>query len=182
MDKVGADFEFSVNTLRERLGANVAAIQVPIGAEDDFEGIIDVVEKKAYWYDGSPEEIAKVTEIPEEFREKVEITRHALLDILVDYDEDLANEYLENGDVSNENLKNSIRKATLTSEFYPVICGSSFKNKGVKLLMDAVVNYLPSPIEVKAIQGEWKGKGIKGWQTISNLFLPLLLKLWLILM
>ncbi len=159
MDKVGADFEFSVNTLRERLGANVAAIQVPIGAEDDFKGIIDVVEKKAYWYDGSPEEIAKVTEIPEEFKEKVEITRHALLDILVDYDEDLANEYLENGDVNNENLKNSIRKATLTSEFYPVICGSSFKNKGVKLLMDAVVNYLPSPIEVKAIQGEWKGEG-----------------------
>ena len=153
MDKVGADFTFSVESLRERLGANVAAIQLPIGAEDDFTGIIDIVEMKAYHFDGKPNEIAKEIEIPPELKEKAIALRHTLLNAVADYDEEFALVYLEKGDVDNKTLKRAIRAATLTSEFYPVTCGSSFKNKGVKLMIDAVIDYLPSPLEVKPISG-----------------------------
>ncbi|MCF7926636.1 MAG: elongation factor G [Candidatus Izimaplasma sp.] len=154
MDKVGADFEFSVDSLDARLGAHAAAIQWPIGAEDDFIGIIDLVEMKAYEFDGDITEIAKEIAIPEELQEKAEEKRTELIEAVADFNEDLMMEYLEGEEITIDLLKETIRYATLEVEFFPVLCGTAFKNKGVKLLLDAILDYLPSPTDVKAIKGQ----------------------------
>ena len=156
MDKIGADFEFSVQTLKDRLGAHVAAIQWPIGAEDQFNGIIDLVGLKAYGFDGGPEEIAEDIAIPEDLQEIAELKRIELIEAVADFDEDLMMMYLEGEEVPAEMLIAAIKKATLAVEFFPVLCGTAFKNKGVKLLLDNVLKYLPSPLDVAAVTGSNK--------------------------
>jgi elongation factor G len=153
MDKIGADFEFSVKTLADRLGANAAAVQWPIGAEVDFTGIIDLVTMQAWHFDGASDEVASEIEIPEYLVDKVEEKRIVLIETLAELDEDLMMMYLEGEEIDIDTLKAAVRKATLSVEFFPVLCGSAFKNKGVKLLLDAVIDFLPSPLDVEAIKG-----------------------------
>jgi len=153
MDKIGADFEFSVQTLKDRLGAHVAAIQWPIGAEDKFDGIIDLIEMKAYHFDGNADEVSTDIEIPEYLMEKAEEKRIELIEAVADFDEDLMMLYLEGEEVEASMLSEVVRNATLKVAFFPVLCGSAFKNKGVKLLLDAVLRYLPSPLDVAAVKG-----------------------------
>jgi elongation factor G len=153
MDKIGADFEYSVNSIGERLGAKAAPIQLPIGAEDQFSGVIDLVEMKAYEFDGTAEENYKEIEIPAELKEKAEAMRLNLIEAAVEYNEEVLLKFLDGAEVSVSELKESIRQGVLSAEFFPVLAGSAFKNKGVKLLLDAVVDYLPSPIDVPAIKG-----------------------------
>ncbi|RIA75457.1 elongation factor G [Anaeroplasma bactoclasticum] len=154
MDKIGADFEYSVNTIHDRLGACAAAIQWPIGAEDQFQGSVDLLEMKAYVYDGGPDENYKVTDIPADLVDICEEKREVLIDTLSQFDDDLAMAYLEGEEISVDELKRVIRKATLAVEFFPVLCGSAFKNMGVKRVLDYVIDFLPSPVDVGAIKGE----------------------------
>jgi len=153
MDKIGADFAYAINSIHNRLGENAEAIQWPIGAEDDFVGIIDLVEMKAYKFDGGPEENYWEIPIPEDLEIEVLERRSKLIEKMADFDEDLMMTYLEGEEVSPAMLKKAIRKATLTVTFFPVMCGSAFKNKGVKFVLDAVIDYLPSPVEVPQIHG-----------------------------
>ena len=153
MDKTGADFEYSVNTIGDRLGAVAAAIQWPIGAESDFKGQVDLVEMKAYVYNGTATEDYTVTDIPAHLQEICELKRIELIETLANYDDELMENYLMGEEISIEEIKRVIRKATLKAEFFPVLCGSAFKNIGVKKMLDAVIDYLPSPVEVPQIVG-----------------------------
>ena len=153
MDKIGADFLYSVSTLHDRLQANAHPIQLPIGAEDDFTGIIDLVKMKAEIYTNDLGTEIQETEIPEEYKELAEEWREKLVEAVADTDEDLMMKFLEGEEITDEELKAGIRNATLSVDFYPVLCGSAFKNKGVQLMLDAVIDYLPAPTDVKAIQG-----------------------------
>ena len=153
MDKTGADFEYSVNTIGDRLGAVAAAIQWPIGAESDFKGQVDLVEMKAYVYNGTATEDYTVTDIPAHLQEVCELKRIELIETLANYDDELMENYLMGEELSIEEIKRVIRKATLKAEFFPVLCGSAFKNIGVKKMLDAVIDYLPSPVEVPQIIG-----------------------------
>lgn len=153
MDKMGADFLYSVGTLHDRLQANAHPIQLPIGAEDDFSAIIDLVEMKAIFYGDEKGTAVSEGEIPEEHRAKAEEYREKLIDAVASVDEDLMEKYLEGEEITVAELKAAIRKATIAVEFYPVICGTAFKHKGVRLMLDAVVDYLPSPVDVPAIKG-----------------------------
>ncbi|WP_114572174.1 elongation factor G [Exiguobacterium flavidum] len=154
MDKIGADFLYSVGTLRDRLQANAHAIQLPIGAEDEFRGIMDLVERKTYMYTNDLGTDIEVTDgFPAEFEEQAEELRASLIEAVADYEEEMMMKYLEGEEVTVEELKAGIRKATLSVDFYPVLVGSAFKNKGVQLMLDAVLDYLPSPVDVEAIKG-----------------------------
>lgn len=153
MDKIGADFLYSVKTLHERLQANAHPIQLPIGAEDQFEGIIDLVEMKATFYGNDLGTDIQEREIPEEYQDQANEYRESLVEAVAELDEDLMERYLGGEEISNEELKAAIRKGTNKVEFYPVICGSAFKNKGVQKMLDAVIDYLPSPLDVPAITG-----------------------------
>ncbi|MBM7711924.1 elongation factor G [Enterococcus xiangfangensis] len=153
MDKIGADFLYSVSTLHDRLQANAHPIQLPIGAEDDFTGIIDLVKMKAEIYTNDLGTEIQETEIPEEYKEQAEEWREKLVEAVADTDEDLMMKFLEGEEITEEELKAGIRNATLAVDFFPVLCGSAFKNKGVQLMLDAVIDYLPAPTDVKAIQG-----------------------------
>ena len=153
MDKMGADFIYSLGTLHDRLGANAQAIQLPIGAEDDFEGIIDLVEMVAYFYEDDLGTRTDAREIPEEYKAQANEYREKLVEAVSELDEDLTMKYLEGEELTVEEIKLAIRKGTLNVEFYPVICGSAFKNKGVQLMLDAVIDYLPAPTDVEAITG-----------------------------
>jgi elongation factor G len=153
MDKIGADFLYSVGTLHDRLQANAHAIQLPIGAEDNFEGIIDLVTMEAYYYLDDLGTRAEARDIPEDLKEKAEELRATLVEAVAELDEDLTMKYLEGEEITVDELKAAIRTATCNVEFYPVICGSAFKNKGVQLMLDAVLDYLPSPLDVPSIKG-----------------------------
>jgi len=153
MDKTGADFQYSVETIESRLGANAVPVQWPIGAEDDFVGIIDLVEMKAYKFDGKESEIAQEIEIPSELLPVVETKRDEMIEAVAEYDEELMMLYLEGEEIDSTLIKQAIRTGTLKVQMYPVLCGSAFKNKGVKLLLDAVIDYLPSPLDVPDISG-----------------------------
>jgi elongation factor G len=154
MDKIGADFLYSVGTLRERLQANAHAIQIPIGAEDEFKGIIDLVEQKTYMYGNDLGTDIEVTDgFSADLADQAEELRGSLIEAVADYEEELMMKYLEGEEITIDELKAAIRKATLTVDFYPILVGSAFKNKGVQLMLDAVLDYLPSPIDVKAISG-----------------------------
>ena len=152
MDATGADFMMSVHSIGDRLGAKAAAIQMPIGAEQDFRGIIDLVEMKQRDYEG---ETSKFTdhEIDAQYRDKAETMRAEMLEAVADYDDDLMMKVLEGEEPTVAEIKAAIRKGVLTSEFFPVLCGSAYKNKGVQLLLDAVVDYLPAPTDISAIKG-----------------------------
>ncbi|PIC76992.1 elongation factor G [Sporosarcina sp. P19] len=153
MDKTGADFLYSVGTLRERLQANAHPIQLPIGAEDNFSGIIDLIEMKATMYPNDLGTDITVEEIPAEHLELAKKYRESLIEAIVDFDEDLMEKYLGGEELTTEEITTAIRKATLAVEFYPVVCGTAFKNKGVQLVLDAVVDYLPSPLDVPPMMG-----------------------------
>ncbi|MDV2915612.1 elongation factor G [Enterococcus lactis] len=153
MDKIGADFLYSVSTLHDRLQANAHPIQLPIGAEDEFTGIIDLVTMKAEMYTNDLGTEIEETEIPEEYRELAEEWREKLVEAVAETDEELTLKYLEGEEITEAELKEGIRRATVNVEFYPVLCGSAFKNKGVQLLLDAVLDYLPSPLDIPAIKG-----------------------------
>ncbi|HDT7510356.1 TPA: elongation factor G [Enterococcus faecium] len=153
MDKIGADFLYSVSTLHDRLQANAHPIQLPIGAEDDFTGIIDLVTMKAEMHTNDLGTEIEETEIPEEYRELAEEWREKLVEAVAETDEELTLKYLEGEEITEAELKEGIRRATVNVEFYPVLCGSAFKNKGVQLLLDAVLDYLPSPLDIPAIKG-----------------------------
>ncbi|TVT27010.1 elongation factor G [Salinicoccus cyprini] len=156
MDKIGADFEYSVNTIKERLQANAHPIQYPIGAEDDFTGIIDLVENKAFHYNNDLGTEINEIEIPAEYQDKVDSLREGLIEGLADVNEDIMEKYLGGEEISTDELKAAIRQATCDVEFYPVLCGTAFKNKGVQLLLNAAIDYLPSPLDVKPIVGHKK--------------------------
>ncbi len=153
MDKVGADYLYSVSTLNDRLGANAHPIQLPIGAEDEFEGIIDLIGMQAFYYLDDLGTRAESREIPDEYKEQAEEYRLKLIEAVAESDEELMMRYLEGEEFTNEELMEAIRTATLNVDFYPVLCGSAFKNKGVQLLVDAVIDYLPSPLDVPPIEG-----------------------------
>ncbi|MEN1968932.1 elongation factor G [Lentibacillus sp. N15] len=153
MDKIGADFLYATGTLKDRLGANAHPVQLPIGAEDNFEGIIDLITMKAFYYEDDLGTRAESRDIPDEYKEKAEELRAALVEAVSELDEDLMMKYLEGEEISEEELKNAIRQATLNVEFYPVFCGSAFKNKGVQLMLDGVIDYLPAPTDVPPIEG-----------------------------
>ena len=153
MDKIGADFLYSVGTIHDRLQANAHPIQLPIGAEDQFEAIIDLVEMNAVFYGNDLGTDIEVREIPEEYKAQAEEYREKLVEAVAELDEELMERYLGGEEITKEELKAAIRKGTVNVEFYPVICGSAFKNKGVQLMLDAVIDYLPSPLDVPAIKG-----------------------------
>ena len=153
MDATGADFDMSVNSIGSRLGAKAAAIQMPIGAESTFRGIIDLVTMKQEMYQNDLGTDIQITDIDEQFLEEAQLKHQELLEAVADYDDELMMKVLEGEEPTVEELKAAIRKGVLTSEFFPVLCGSAYKNKGVQLLLDAVVDYLPSPVDVPAIKG-----------------------------
>lgn len=154
MDKTGADFEYSVETMINRLGVKATPIQYPIGAEADFKGSIDLIEMKAYIYDGKEAEDYQVTEIPSELVETANKWRTKMIDDVVGFDDSVMEKYLNGEEVSIEDIKKCIRIGVITTQLYPVLCGTAFKNKGVKKLLDAVIDYLPSPIDGRTITGQ----------------------------
>src|SRR5690625_685566 len=153
MDKIGADFLYATNTLKDRLGANAHPVQFPIGAEDNIEGIIDLLDMKAYYYLDEIGTMDEPKDIPAELQDQAEELRGALIEAVADFDEEIMMQYLEGEEVEKSKLKAAIRQATLNVEFYPVFCGSAFKNRGVQLILDGVIDYLPAPTDVEAIKG-----------------------------
>ena len=153
MDKMGANFEYSLKTIDDRLGVNAKPIEWPIGAENEFDGIIDLVAMKAYHFDGKQEENYTEIEIPADLKDVAEQKHIELIEAVAEFDDELMNKYLEGEEVSVELIKRAIRKGTLAVEFFPVMCGTALGNKGVKLLLDAVIDYLPSPLDIESIKG-----------------------------
>jgi elongation factor G len=153
MDRTGADFERTVEMMIDRLQANPLVLQLPWGVEADFHGVIDLVQMNAHYWEGDMGEEWKDTDIPEEYRQTAETARHELFEKLADHDESLMEKFVLEEEPSTEELHRAIRRATLSGGSVPVLCGSAFKNKGVQLLLDAVVHYLPSPSDVPAVEG-----------------------------
>ena len=158
MGKMGADFSYSLKSIKDRLGVNAKPIEWPIGAEDDFRGVIDLVTKKAIEFDGKPEENAKEIEIPADLKDLVEEKHAELIDAVAEFDDEMMETYLEGGEVTIEMIKRAIRKGCLATKLFPVMCGDALGNKGIKPLMDAVIDYLPSPLDIASI----KGHNLKG--------------------
>ena len=153
MDKMGASFENSLKSIDSRLGVNAKPIVWPIGAENEFEGIIDLITRKAYKYDGKPEENATEIEIPSDLVDIVEEKRTELIEAVAEFDDELMTKYLEGEEVEIDLIKKAIRKGTLAVEFFPVMCGTALGNKCVKFALDAVIDYMPSPIDIESIKG-----------------------------
>ncbi|MBU3061374.1 elongation factor G [Nocardia sp. NEAU-G5] len=160
MDKLGADFYFTVQTIKDRLGAKPLVIQLPIGAENDFEGIVDLVEMNAKVWKGETKlgESYEVVEIPADLKERAEEYRQALMETVAESDEALLEKFFGGEELSIEEIKGAIRKMTVNSELYPVLCGSAFKNKGVQPMLDAVIDYLPNPLDDGGTDGHVPGK------------------------
>ncbi|MFL5839932.1 MAG: elongation factor G, partial [Thermoleophilaceae bacterium] len=153
MDRIGADFDRGIQTMIDRLGAHPVPIQLPIGAEADFRGVIDLVSEKAIIYKDDLGQDWEVVDIPEEYKERAHDARTQLIEAIAEYDDQLMEDYLEEKPIDVARLKEDIRKATLDISITPVLAGSSFKNKGVQPLLDAVIDYLPSPLDVPPIEG-----------------------------
>ena len=153
MDATGADFLMSCNTIIDRLGAKSCPIQLPIGAESDFEAIIDIIKRKAYEFSGDYGRVITEIPVPEDMVDLMEEYRAKLLDYLADYDEDFMMQVLEGEEPSIEEIKRVLRIAVCNGDFFPVLCGSAYKNKGVQMVLDAVVDYLPSPLDIPSIKG-----------------------------
>ncbi len=164
MDKMGANFEYSLSTIDSRLGVNAKPIEWPIGAENEFHGVIDLVTMKAYEYDGKPEEDAKEIEIPEDLKAIAEEKHNELIEAVAEFDDEMIEKYLEGEEISVEMIKAAIRKGTLAAKFFPVMCGTALGNMGIKPLLDAVVDYLPSPIDTESI----KGHNLKGEEEVRH--------------
>ena len=153
MDKMGADFAASVESIKARLGVKATAIQWPIGAESEFDGIIDSVTMKAYHYDGKPEENPEEIEIPADLKDIAEEKRIAMIEDAAEFDEELMEKYLEGAEISIDLIKRAIRKGVLAVKMFPVMCGTALGNIGVKLMLDAVIDYLPAPTDIPSIKG-----------------------------
>ncbi len=153
MDKLGASFEMSLKSIGERLGVNYAPIEWPIGAESEFDGIVDLVTMKAYHYDGQQIEEPTEIEIPADLKDIVDTKRNELIEAVVEFDDALMEKYLEGEELSVDEIKSAIRKGVLEVKFFPVMCGTALGNKGTKLLLDAIVDYMPSPVDVESIKG-----------------------------
>ena len=160
MDKLGADFYYTVQTIVDRLKATPLVIQIPIGAEDEFDGVVDLVEMKAHTWRGPTEIGAEPTieEIPADLQEKAEEYRNKLIEDIAEADEAILEKYLEGEEITIPEIKAAIRELTVTSQAYPVMCGSAFKNKGVQPMLDAVLDYLPSPLDVPPVEGHPVGE------------------------
>ena len=153
MDIIGADFIRVVEMMKDRLGANAVAMQLPIGAEDTFNGIIDLMIMKAYKYNGDKGEDIEIIEIPEDMKDQAQEYRDKMIEAIAELDEDLTMKYLEGEEISVEELKVALRKGVISTSINPVFCGSAYRNKGVQLVLDAVVEYMPSPLDIPAIKG-----------------------------
>lgn len=153
MDILGADFYNVVDMMKTRLGANPVPLQLPIGSEDVFKGMVDLIEMKAVIYTDDLGKTSEAAEIPEEMKDDAELYRQNLLDAVAESDDELMMKYLEGEEITAEEIKAAIRKATIACKMTPVLCGSSYKNKGVQPMLDAVVDYMPSPIDIPAIKG-----------------------------
>ena len=153
MDKMGANFEYTLGTIASRLGVNAKPIEWPIGAESEFRGVIDLVTMKAYEYDGNQEEESKEIEIPEDLKAIAEEKHNELVEAVAEYDDELMETYLDGGEVTVDMIKRAIRTGTLAVKFFPVMCGTALGNKGIKLLLDAVIDYLPAPTDIASIEG-----------------------------
>ena len=153
MDKLGASFEMSLKSIGDRLGVNYAPIEWPIGAESEFDGIVDLVTMKAYHYDGEQLEKPTEIEIPADLKDIVETKRNELIEAVVEFDDALMEKYLEGEELTVKEIKSAIRKGVLEVKFFPVMCGTALGNKGTKLLLDAIVDYMPSPVDVESIKG-----------------------------
>ena len=177
MDKMGADFEYSLKSIDDRLGVNAKPIEWPIGAESDFNGIIDIITRTAYKYDGKQEENPEIIDIPDNLIATVEEKRNDLIEAVAEFDDELMTKYLEGEEISVELIKKAIRKGTLEVKFFPVLCGTALGNKGVKLLLDAIVDYMPAPTDVEAIAGvDMNGKEIVRHPSDSEPFSALAFK------
>ena len=164
MDKMGANFEYSLKTIKDRLGVNAKPIEWPIGAESEFRGVIDLVTMKAVEYDGGAEEEAKEIEIPADLKTIAEERRNDLIEAVAEYDDEMMEKYLEGEEVTIDMIKRAIRKGTLAAQFFPVMCGTALGNKGIKPLLDAVIDYLPSPVDTESI----KGHNLKGEEEVRH--------------
>lgn len=154
MDRVGADFENCIAEIRSRLGKKAQPMQIPIGVEENFQGMVDLISRKAYFFSSLDQGSSiEITEVPSDLIEEVEIRREELIESLADFDDELAEAYLSGEDISIETIKESVRSAVIENDFIPVFCGSAFKNKGVQPLLDAVIDYLPSPLDRGEIRG-----------------------------
>jgi len=154
MDKAGADFEHVIETIRKRLGARPVAIQIPIGAEANFKGVVDLIEMRAIlWHDETMGAKYSIEPVPAELQKKAEAFRMQLIETVAENDDDMLHKFLEGETPTPEELKKSLRKATIDMKVFPVLCGTAFKNKGVQTLLDAVVDYLPSPLDIPSVQG-----------------------------
>ena len=178
MEKMGADFYYSLDTIKSRLGANAAPIMLPIGAEQFFEGYIDLVTKKAYKYDGTEKQEVSEMEIPADMVQKTEEYRTKLIEAVADFDEDLMMKYLDGGEITEEELKAAIRKATLSVGFFPVLCADALGDKGTRALLDAVIDYLPAPTDIEAIEcTDAKGNDVLRHPSDSEPFTALAFKI-----
>ncbi|MBO7667617.1 MAG: GTP-binding protein, partial [Firmicutes bacterium] len=153
MDRVGADFQNCLDMMRDRLGSGAVAIQLPIGSEDSFRGMVDLIRMRAYVFDEGDGQVFQTVDIPDELREQAEEWRAFLLDKVAEYDDEMLELYLSDEEIPDEVLIRAIRTGTLSAELNPVLCGSSFKNKGVQQLLDAIVDFLPSPTDVPPVTG-----------------------------
>jgi elongation factor G len=161
MDRIGADFGRCVTEIRERLGANPVVISLPVGSEDRFAGVIDLIEQKVLRFDESTQGLqVGIEEIPDDLKDKSSAARMTLLEKLADFDEGVMEKYLNDSEITPDELYKALRKATLSLDIVPVLCGSAFKNKGVQPLLDAVTRYLPSPMDIPPVQGQDKEGGI----------------------
>jgi len=178
MEKMGADFYYSLDTIKSRLGANAAPIMLPIGAEQFFEGYIDLVTKKAYKYDGTEKQELTEMEIPADMVQKTEEYRTKLIEAVADFDEDLMIKYLDGGEITVDELKKAIRKATLSVGFFPVLCADALGDKGTRALLDAVIDYLPAPTDIEAIEcTDAKGNDVLRHPSDSEPFTALAFKI-----
>ncbi len=178
MEKMGADFYYSLDTIKSRLGANAAPIMLPIGAEQFYEGYIDLVTKKAYKYDGTEKQEVSEMEIPEDMVQKTEEYRTKLIEAVADFDEDLMMKYLDGGEITVDELKAAIRKATLSVGFFPVLCADALGDKGTRALLDAVIDYLPAPTDIEAIEcTDAKGNDVLRHPSDSEPFTALAFKI-----
>ena len=178
MEKMGADFYYSLDTIKSRLGANAAPIMLPIGAEQFYEGYIDLVTKKAYKYDGTEKQEVSEMEIPADMVQKTEEYRTKLIEAVADFDEELMMKYLDGGEITEEELKAAIRKATLSVGFFPVLCADALGDKGTRALLDAVIDYLPAPTDIEAIEcTDAKGNDVLRHPSDSEPFTALAFKI-----
>ena len=152
MGKIGADFYMSVQSVKDRLGANVAPIEIPIGAEADFKGVVNLLNMKAYMFNMDEQETLTEAEIPADMKDKAEEWRMNLIDAVSTFDDELMMDFLDGKEIAEDQLKAAIRKATLSAKFFPMLCSDALANKGIRLVLDAVVDYLPAPTDVAAIE------------------------------